>query len=126
MTKNYAQRCQGGGKSEPKGGQREPKVAQRGTKGAKKATKASPKEPQRSHVWPQGATNPKNMKKQRFGGTHFGGKSGPKIMKKRSSEKHSKNITIFTSFSSILVHKKGAQNSETTVQITFPKHVEIH
>ena len=126
MTKNYAQRCQGGGKSEPKGGQREPKVAQRGTKGTPKATKASPKEPQRSHVWPQGATNAKNTKKGRFARTHFGSKSGPKSIKKRGSKNHSKNITIFTSFSSILVHKKGAQNSETTVQITFPKHVEIH
>ena len=82
MTKNYAQRCQRGGKSDPKGGQREPKVAQRGTTGAQKATKASPKEPQRSHVWPQGATNAKNMKKERFAATHFGSKNGPKSFKK--------------------------------------------
>ena len=82
MTKNYAQRCQGGGKSDPKGVQREPKVAQRGTKGAQKGTKASPKEPQRSHVWPQGALKIKNMKKGRFAGTHFGSKNGPKSFKK--------------------------------------------
>ena len=126
MTKNYAQRCQGGGKSEPKGGQWKLKGAHRGTTGAKKATKASPKEPQRSHVWPQGAQKTKNIKKGRFEATHFGSKSGPKSIKKRGSKHHSKNITIFTSFSSILVDKKGAQNSETTVQITFPKHVEIH
>ena len=73
---------------------RRQKWANRGPKGAKsspkrdkrcpKATKASPKEPQRSHVRPQGATNAKNMKKGRFGGTHFGGKNGPKIMKKAS------------------------------------------
>ena len=126
MTKSYAQRCQRGGKSEPKGGQREPKVAQRGTTGAKKATNASPKEPPKSHAWLQGATKTKNMKKGRFAGTHFGSKNGPKSIKKRSSKKHSKNITIFTCFNSVLVHKKGAKNSETTVQITFPKHVEIH
>ena len=82
MTKSYAQRCQGGGKSEPKGGEREPKVAQRGTTGAKKATKARPKEAQRSHVWPQGATKTKNMKKGRLGATHFGSKNGPKNIKK--------------------------------------------
>ena len=82
MTKNYSQRCQGGGKSDPKGGQREPKVTQRGTNSAQKATKASPKEPQRSHVWPQGAQKTKNMKKGRFAGTHFWSKNGPKSIKK--------------------------------------------
>ena len=52
MAKKYAQRCQRGGKSEPKGGQGEPKGAQRRTKGTPKAAKTSPKEAKMSHVWP--------------------------------------------------------------------------
>ena len=70
--------------------------------------------------------NTKNIKKGRFEATHFGSKSGPKSIKKRGSKKHSKNITIFTNFSSILVHKKGPQNSENTVQITCRELTEIH
>ena len=99
MAKKYAQRCQRGGKSEPKGGQREPKGTQRMTKGTKKAITTSPKEAQRSHVWPQGATNTKNMKKGRFGGR---GILGAKVVPKASKNEVRKSKQKTSRFSSVL------------------------